>query len=77
MQHIEASASFAPIDLRLPGEAKPFIRATTSFGKVYSSFPVYHSDTVSDERFATETAPLKISLKGQNGDIRIHELAAK
>jgi DUF4097 and DUF4098 domain-containing protein YvlB len=77
VQRIEASASFAPIDVRLPGEAKPLIRAATSFGKVQSDFPVMRADTISDAKFAADTTPLKISLKGQNGDIRIQPIAVR
>ncbi len=77
VERVEASATFAAIDLRLPKEAKPFIRATTSFGKVHSEFPVLMADTVSEARFAADTSPLKVVLKGQNGDIRIHSVAAR
>jgi DUF4097 and DUF4098 domain-containing protein YvlB len=77
VQQIDASASFAPIDVRLPGESKPLIRAATSFGKVKSDFPVLQGDTVSEARFAADAAPLKISLRGQNGDIRIQQIAAR
>ncbi|MEO7346544.1 MAG: hypothetical protein ABIZ49_05920 [Opitutaceae bacterium] len=77
VRQIEASASFASIDVRLPNDTKPLIRATTSFGKVRSDFPVLHSDTVSDATFAADTAPLKVSLSGQNGDIRVQQLAAR
>ncbi len=77
VQQIVATASFAPIDLRLPDDAKPLIRATTSFGKVRSDFPVLNGDTVSDARFAADATPLKVSLKGQNGDIRIQTIAAR
>lgn len=77
VQQIDASASFATIDVRLPAEAKPLIRAATSHGKVHSNFPVLHADSVSDARFAAESSPLKVSLKGQNGDIRIQTIAVR
>jgi DUF4097 and DUF4098 domain-containing protein YvlB len=77
VQHIEASATFGPIEVRLPGESKPLIRATTSHGKVRSEFPVLQGDTVSDAKFAADSSLLKVSLKGQNGDIRIQQIVAR
>jgi len=77
VQRIEASATFAPIDLRLPSGSKPLIRANTSFGKVRSEFPVVLSESLSEANFAADSSPLKINLKGQNGDIRIQQLASK
>jgi hypothetical protein len=77
VRHIEASASFAPIEVRLPSESKPLIRATTSHGKVKSDFPVLHTGTISDARLAADPAPLKVSLTGQNSEIRIQQIAAR
>jgi DUF4097 and DUF4098 domain-containing protein YvlB len=79
VEQVEASASFAPINVRLPSDAKPSIHATTSHGRVHSDFPMLigTASAASAEKIASDTTPLKVSLKGQNGDIRIQHLAAR
>jgi DUF4097 and DUF4098 domain-containing protein YvlB len=76
VERIEAHASFHAIEVRLPASCQPLIRASTTFGKVKSDFPVLLADTLSDAKFAANPAPLKINLRGQNGDIRIQQLAS-
>lgn len=77
VEHIDASASFAPIDVRLPRETKPVIRAATSHGKVHSDFPMSPNGAGNDAKFEADSASLKVALKGQNSDIRVHRVAAR
>jgi hypothetical protein len=77
VERIAASATFAPIDLRLADKLQPLIRASTSFGKVRSEYPVLLADSMADARFYAETAQTKIDLRGQNGDIRIQALPGR
>ena len=74
---IDASTSFDRVEVRLPASSKPLIRANTSFGKVHSDFPVMLGDTLPDAKFGDDTTPLKVTLHGQNGDIRILRLAGQ
>ncbi len=78
VERIAASASFAPIDVRLAGNVQPLIRASTSFGKVRSDFPVLLADSAAaDATFYAESGQPKLDLRGQNGDIRIESLASR
>jgi DUF4097 and DUF4098 domain-containing protein YvlB len=76
VHRIDADASFGSINLRLPQQTKPLIRASTSFGKVQSDFPVLMGDS-GDGKVSGDPAALKINLKGSNGDIRIQEFASR
>jgi DUF4097 and DUF4098 domain-containing protein YvlB len=77
VERIAATTSFGPIDVRLPRDCKPLIRANTSFGKVNSDFPVVLSDTLPEAAFNADAAQPKITLRGQNGDIRVKLLASQ
>jgi hypothetical protein len=77
VQHIDARASFAGINVQLPADTQPLIRATASMGQVKSDFPVLLADTMSEASFAAHAAPLKVRLNGQNGNIRIEQVAAR
>jgi hypothetical protein len=77
VERIAASASFAPIDVRLAGRVQPLIRASTSFGKVRSEYPVLLADATNEAKFHDSTNQPKIDLHGQNGDIRIQQLAVQ
>ena len=74
VERIDASATFGSIDVRLPADTKPVISARTSFGKVHSDFPLTFGETAAADAGA---APLKVSLRGQNGDIRVNRLAVR
>jgi DUF4097 and DUF4098 domain-containing protein YvlB len=76
VERIAASSSFAPIDVRLPADLQPVVRANTSFGKVRSDFPVLLADA-NDTRFFESTGHPRIDLRGQNGDIHIESLAVR
>jgi len=48
-----------PIDVSLPHDCKPLIRANTSFGKVRSEFPIVMSDTLPEANFNADTTQTK------------------
>lgn len=73
---IDAATTFSPLDLRLRADAKPLIRAHTTFGEVHSEFPVIMKSTLSEEQFAADPSLPKVSLQNQSADIRIARLSA-
>ena len=73
-ERVDASTSFAPIEVQLPATAKPVIRAETTFGKINSDFPVLVWTSVSDKQFQDEPARPKVTLRAQNADLRIRKL---
>lgn len=77
VERIAASSSFGSMDVRLPGQVKPLIRANTSFGKVRSEYPVLLSDSINDANFYADDNQPKVDLRGRNGDIRIQPLAVR
>lgn len=68
VEKISASTSFGSLEVRLPSECKPAIRAATSYGKVTSDFPLVANES------ANAGGP-RVALNGRNGDIRIRTLA--
>lgn len=73
VEQIHATTSFGAIDVSLPRDCQPLIQANTSFGKVKSAFPLVGADSSAP---ATRGASQpKLTLRGQNGDVRVQGLA--
>lgn len=73
-ERVDASTSFAPIEVQLPATAKPIIRAETTFGKINSDFPVLVWTSVSDKQFQDDPARPKVTLRARNADVHIRKL---
>ena len=68
---IDAQTSFAGIEVFLPAGLKPAIQARTTFAEVESDFPVMMKSEGQNALAEADPASPRITLKNQNGPIRI------
>ncbi|MDB6068566.1 MAG: hypothetical protein JWR26_4774 [Pedosphaera sp.] len=68
---IDAQTSFAGIEVFLPAGLKPAIQARTTFAEVESDFPVMMKPEGQNALAEADPASPRITLKNQNGPIRI------
>jgi len=68
---IEANTSFATLEVHLPAGLKPAIQAHTTFADVDSDFPVWNNPSSPDALAEMANASARISLRNQNGKIRV------
>jgi hypothetical protein len=71
LTNLQAQTSFARLDVQLPGRLKPIVEARTSHGNIESDFPVLLNPPSADSLASAEPGAPRVSLKNQNGNIRL------
>jgi hypothetical protein len=71
LTNLEAETSFGRLEVQLPRGLKPMVEARTSFGKIESDFPIMPNPPAADPFASAEPGTPRVSLRNQNGDIRV------